>query len=151
VELGGGLVAECEQGLVRFVSGPEDAAPAPVALKLPGRARVGAWEVEAELRPAPVDPAGPELATLDAAALGGRVEVRTWRRGDRIRPLGMTGTKTLQDLFTDRGVPRSLRGQVPVVTVDGEIAWVAGVAVSEEFRLDEDSEQVAVLTARVIE
>ena len=48
----------------------------------------------------------------------------------------MKGTKSLQDLFTDRGVPRSLRGRVPVVTVDGEIAWVAGVAVSEEFRLD---------------
>jgi tRNA(Ile)-lysidine synthase len=151
VELGGGVVAECEQGFVRFVAGPEDAAPEPVGLKLPGRARVGVWEVEAELRPAPVEPAGPELATLDAAALDGRVEVRTWRRGDRIRPLGMKGTKTLQDLFTDRGVPRSLRGQVPVVTVDGEIAWVAGVAVSEEFRLDEGSERVAVLTARVIQ
>jgi hypothetical protein len=38
-----------------------------------------------------------------------------------------------------------------VVTVDGEIAWVAGVAVSERFRLDADSDRVAVLSARVIE
>jgi tRNA(Ile)-lysidine synthase len=98
-----------------------------------------------------VKPAGPDLATLDAGALEGRIEVRTWRDGDRLRPLGMKGTKSLQDLFTDRGVPRSLRGRVPVVTVDGEIAWVAGVAVSEEFRLAADSEQVAVLTAQPIE
>jgi tRNA(Ile)-lysidine synthase len=63
----------------------------------------------------------------------------------------MRGSKSLQDLFTDRGVPRSLRHQVPVVTVDGEIAWVAGVAVSERFRLEADSDQVAVLSARVIE
>ena len=81
-------------------------------------------------------PAGPDLATLDAEALRGPVEVRTWRDGDRIRPLGMGGTKTLGDLFTDRGVPRSLRRSLPVVTVGGEIAWVAGVAVSESFRLD---------------
>ena len=51
----------------------------------------------------------------------------------------MDGTKTLQDLFTDSGVPRSLRRTLPVVTVAGErIAWVAGVAVSEEFQLDPD-------------
>jgi tRNA(Ile)-lysidine synthase len=122
-----------------------------VALRLPGRARIGAWEVSAELRPGPVEPRGPDLATLDAESLDGRLEVRTWREGDRIRPLGMRGSKSLQDLFTDRGVPRSLRHQVPVVTVDGAIAWVAGVAVSEEFRLDADSHQVAVLSARVIE
>ena len=36
-----------------------------------------------------------------------------------------------------------------MVTVDGEVAWVAGVAVSEDFRLDPATERVAVLTARV--
>ena len=59
----------------------------------------------------------------------------------------MSGTKTLGDLFTDRGVPRSLRRSLPGVTVDGEVAWVAGVAVSEVFRLEPDAERVAVLTA----
>ena len=63
----------------------------------------------------------------------------------------MTGTKTLQDLFTDRGVPRSLRQVLPVVTVDGTVAWVAGVAVSEDFRLEPATERVAVLTARVLD
>ena len=37
------------------------------------------------------------------------VTVRGWRDGDRMRPLGLGGTKTLQDLFTDRKVPRELR------------------------------------------
>jgi tRNA(Ile)-lysidine synthase len=151
VDLGGGLVAICESGFVRFRAAAIDAAPEPVALGLPGRARVGAWEVRAELHPGPVNPAGPDLATLDASALRGPVEVRTWRDGDRIRPLGMNGTKTLGDLFADRGVPRSLRPSVPVVTVGGEIAWVAGVAVSESFRLEPGAERVAVLTARSVE
>lgn len=153
VELGGGLVALCESGFVRFRAAAVDAAPVPepVELGLPGRARIGDWEVRAELHPGPVEPAGPELATLDAAALAGTIEVRTWREGDRIRPLGMEGTKTLQDLFTDAGVPRSLRPTVPVVTVDDTVAWVAGVAVSEDFRLDPGAEQVAVLTARPLD
>jgi len=62
----------------------------------------------------------------------------------------MRGTKTLQDLFTDSGVPRSLRATLPVVTVGGEVAWVAGVAVSERFRLDPDTERVAVLSAEQV-
>jgi tRNA(Ile)-lysidine synthase len=151
VELGGGLTAECEGGFVRFQASEAEAAPEPVALRLPGRARIGRWEIRAEIHPAPVDPAGPELATLDAAALTGRIEVRTWREGDRIRPLGMEGSKTLGDLFADRDVPRSLRHTLPVVTVDGRVAWVAGVAVSEDFRLAPQTEEVAVLTARVLE
>jgi tRNA(Ile)-lysidine synthase len=153
VQLGGGISAVCESGRVAFIAGHElDAAPAPeaVALSLPGLCRMGEWEVRAELHPAPVHPAGPELATLDCAALHGPLEVRTWREGDRIRPLGMSGSKTLGDLFTDRKVPRSQRSRLPVVLADGRIAWVAGVAVSEEFRLTPNTSAAAVLTARPV-
>jgi tRNA(Ile)-lysidine synthase len=149
VELGGGVRAVCEAGTVRFdVASPADAAPEPVALMVPGTCRVGRWEVRAELHPVPVEPAGPDLATLDAEALGGRLEVRTWRQGDRIQPLGMGGTKSLQDLFTDRGVPRSARHDLPVVIAEGRVAWVVGVAVSDEFKLAPSTTKVAVLTAR---
>jgi tRNA(Ile)-lysidine synthase len=152
IELGGGLSAICEAGAVRFETASElEAAPEPVALRVPGTAQVGRWEIRAELHPGPVEPAGPELATLDAGALAGAIEVRTWRAGDRIRPLGMDGHKSLQDLFTDRGVPRSTRRDLPVVTVDGAVAWVAGVAISEDFRLDPEAEAVAVLSARVVD
>jgi tRNA(Ile)-lysidine synthase len=152
VDLGHGARAICEQGLIRFETSSEtDAAPAPAPLRVPGSCRFGRWEVRAEIRSGPLEPAGPDLATLDAAALGDELVVRTWREGDRIRPLGMNGTKSLQDLFTDRGVPRSLRHRLPVVTAAGRVVWVAGVAVSEDFRLTPDARDVAVLTARVLD
>jgi tRNA(Ile)-lysidine synthase len=152
IDLGQGVTAICEGGLVRFQTASEaDAAPAPTPLRVPGSCRFGQWEVRAELRAGPVEPAGPDLATLDAEALGEELVVRTWRQGDRIRPLGMSGTKTLQDLFTDRGVPRSLRHRLPVVTAAGRVVWVAGVAVSEDFRLSPEAREVAVLTARVLD
>jgi tRNA(Ile)-lysidine synthase len=152
VDLGHGVTAICEQGLIRFETASEaDAAPAPAALTVPGSCRFGQWEVRAELRAGPLEPAGPDLATLDAEALGDELVVRTWRQGDRMRPLGMNGTKTLQDLFTDRGVPRSLRHRLPIVTAAGRVVWVAGVAVSEDFRLAPDAREVAVLTARVLD
>ncbi|HEX3262280.1 MAG TPA: tRNA lysidine(34) synthetase TilS [Solirubrobacterales bacterium] len=152
VDLGHGVTAICEGGLIRFETASEaDAAPAPAPLRVPGTCRFGQWEVRAELRAGPLEPAGPDLATLDAVALGDELVVRTWQEGDRMRPLGMSGTKTLQDLFTDRGVPRSLRHHLPVVTAAGRVVWVAGVAVSEDFRLSQDAEEVAVLTARVLD
>jgi tRNA(Ile)-lysidine synthase len=151
LQVGGGVSAICEAGRVSFTVAHElDAAPAPtaVALSLPGRCRLGEWEVRAELHPAPVQPAGPELATLDLSTLDGPLEVRTWRHGDRIRPLGMSGSKTLGDLFTDRKVPRAQRSRLPVVVAGGRVAWVAGVAVSDEFRLTDETTAAAVLTAR---
>jgi tRNA(Ile)-lysidine synthase len=88
---------------------------------------------------------------LDPEAINVRLVVRAWREGDRMRPLGLGGTKTLQDLFTDRKVPRSLRRTLPVVTSDGRIAWIAGVAVSEEFVARPGSGTTAVLSATVVD
>jgi tRNA(Ile)-lysidine synthase len=65
--------------------------------------------------------------------LGPRLDVRPWRAGDRVRPVGLGGSRTLQDLFTDRKVPRERRAAVPVVLAHGEIAWVPGVATGERF------------------
>ena len=74
---------------------------------------------------------------LDAATCADPgLSVRAWRDGDRMRPLGLGGSRSLQDLFTDRKVPRGRRGALPVVLSDGEIAWVPGVATGERFRVD---------------
>jgi len=54
--------------------------------------------------------------------------VARWRPDAPRRP---GGTKSLQDLFTDRKVPRALRRSLPVVEANGEIVWVAGVAAAD--------------------
>jgi tRNA(Ile)-lysidine synthase len=74
--------------------------------------------------------------------------VRAWRDGDRMRPLGLGSSKSLQDLFTDRKVPRALRRTLPVVEAGGEIVWVAGVAVDERFAAREDDPAAVALSAR---
>ncbi len=74
--------------------------------------------------------------------------MRAWRDGDRMRPAGLGGSKSLQDLFTDRKVPRALRHTLPVVESDGEIVWVAGVAVDERFAAAEDAAGAVGLSAR---
>ena len=141
LDLGAGLRVVVEYGTLRFTrSAAADAEPPdPVALPVPGRVRFGSWEVEAA-RGAPGD------VTVRSVSL----TVRGWREGDRMRPAGLGGTKTLQDLFTDRKVPRALRHTLPVVESEGEIVWVAGVAVDERFATSDADPAAVGLTARAL-
>jgi tRNA(Ile)-lysidine synthase len=81
-----------------------------------------------------------------AAGLEGPLVVRAWKPGDALHVLGLSGRKKVQDLFVDRKVPRERRHMVPVVAhPDGRIAWVAGHALGEPFRVSEATKSVVVL------
>jgi tRNA(Ile)-lysidine synthase len=74
----------------------------------------------------------PWRAVFDADAIGpGSFFVRSARAGDRLRPLGLDGTKKLQDVFVDAKVPRTARGSWPVVTHRGRVVWVPGLVRDE--------------------
>jgi tRNA(Ile)-lysidine synthase len=109
LDVGHGLRAVVEYGRVRFARGPAPDPPEPVTLSAPGTVRFGDWEVE----------------------VGAPATIRSWRPGDRIRT--GAGTKSLQDLFTDRKVPREERPGVPVVEAGGEVKCVGDLAVAEGF------------------
>jgi tRNA(Ile)-lysidine synthase len=151
LDLGGGVCVVAEYGVLRFQRPSDEREPEPARLAVPGRCRFGDWEVVCEVERhgggTPPAPSSPDEAVLDAGKLAGELTVRAWRDGDRMRPLGLEGTKTLQDLFTDRKVPRSLRRRLPVVESGGEIAWVAGVALSGAFKVSRDTAQAARLRA----
>jgi tRNA(Ile)-lysidine synthase len=139
LDLGGGLRVIVEYGTLRFTRAEPTEAPDPVGLPVPGRARFGDWELEA------APGAAGDVAVH--GELGSLLTVRAWREGDRMRPVGLGGTKTLQDLFTDRKVPRALRHTLPVIATGDEIVWVAGVAVDERFAATADAPDAVGLSA----
>ena len=141
LDLGEGLRAVAEYGTLRFTC---ERRPRGAGAGGADRAGHGRASGAGSSRPPP----GMEGdVAVSAAALGDSATVRAWRAGDRMRPLGLGGTKTLQDLFTDRKVPRALRRTLPVVEVRGEVAWVAGVALDERFAARPGEPSVG-LTAR---
>ena len=141
LDLAGGLRAHVEYGRLRFAPAA-GSAPAAVHLRVPGRVRFGGVEVACDRGGRPAGE-----GVLDAAALAPELVVRPWRGGDRMRPLGLGGSKSLQDLFTDRRVPRARRAELPVVVSGSEIAWVPGVASAERFRIHAGTEHAVRLTA----
>jgi tRNA(Ile)-lysidine synthase len=152
VELGAGVRAVAEYGFVRFGRDDDARPPEPAVLSVPGSCRFGDWELECLPGPQlPVpEPGSLDEPVLDAARLAPTLTVRAWRDGDRMRPLGLGGSKSLQDVFSDRKVPRGLRRALPVVVSGDEIAWVAGVAVSDVFKLDQGTAATMRLRARTI-
>lgn len=77
--------------------------------------------------------------------------VRAANSGDRIAPVGMSGTKKIQDLFTDAKIPRAERLSYPVVaSYNGEVVWVPGLAVSRHFAVTPDQPNADCLTYQLL-
>jgi tRNA(Ile)-lysidine synthase len=73
---------------------------------------------------------------FDAGRVGSRVVVRHWRKGDRFQPIGMSNPVKLQDLFANAKVPKEERHKRTVaVAGNGEIFWIEGFRISEQFKL----------------
>jgi len=78
----------------------------------------------------------PARASLRRSAVGRRrLYVRSWRAGDRMKPLGLRGSKKLQDVFTDAKVPPARRRAVPLFECAGEIVWVPGYRVARGWEV----------------
>jgi tRNA(Ile)-lysidine synthase len=150
VEHSAGSVVLVRDGRSTDVPGFRFELPIPGVLHAPQ----AGWMLEAA-GPYPLsdrpDACGPEQVTIEAGQLGAALVVRSRRPGDRFRPLGLGGSKKIQDLFVDRKVDRRDRDRVPIVTDQGgRILWVAGHAVAEDVRVTERTNAVVVLKLRRI-
>jgi len=59
-----------------------------------------------------------------------RYTVRAWRPGDRIMPLGGTGSRLVVRCMQDVKLSAAQRSQWPVVGHDAQVVWVPGVCLS---------------------
>jgi tRNA(Ile)-lysidine synthase len=92
----------------------------------------GARRPDVAVAPGVVPPGGrDELAAVVVGGLPGGPAagpvVRSRRPGDRV--VLTAGTRKLQDVMVDAGVPRVVRDLVPVVALGDRLLWVPGLAV----------------------
>jgi tRNA(Ile)-lysidine synthase len=88
----------------------------------------------------------PWHADLDFDVTGPELYVRKRRPGDAFVPLGMAGTKKLQDFLVDEKVPADERDAVPIVVSPAQIVWVAGHRIDERAKVTADTTRVLCLT-----
>ena len=77
----------------------------------------------------------PNSVLMDYQQLHFPLRLRTFRPGDRFQPLGMPGTKKLQDFFIDEKIPRSRRPFIPLLLNREEIIWIAGHRLAESVKV----------------
>ncbi len=101
------------------------------------------------LMPADATPMPLDLheACFDADLTDTGLLVRSFASGDRVSPLGMEGSRKLHDIFVDRKLARLRRRSFPVVTLQGQIAWVPGMVRGRVALVTEETVQVLRLRA----
>ena len=124
------------------------------------KSELGEWrrthyskELDSSLKESDVVPAlsaRGDTVAIQREGLALPFSVRNWRAGDVVRPLGLGGRKKVQDLFVDQKIPRKRRNLIPIVTDSkGEIVWVVGQTVGDDFRVT-DADR-GVLTLKVMQ
>lgn len=80
-------------------------------------------------------------AHIDASRLPSSLAVRARKPGDRMQPLGMSGTVKVSDLMINRKIPRLTRPMWPLVVADEAVVWIPGVHSAHPFRITEHTEK----------
>lgn len=84
--------------------------------------------------------------TCPSSVLKGNLRVRNWQQGDRIRSLGLDGSRKLSDLFREQQLNAEERNGTLVVEDDEGILWVVGLARAERTRLLQAGEPVVTIS-----
>ena len=83
-----------------------------------------------------------EEALLDADRLEFPIELRPWRAGDRMRPIGLGGSKLISDILIDAKVPRTRKDMAYVLLSGEEVAWLVGHRIGEGYQATECTRRV---------
>ncbi len=110
-----------------FLRRPTAATADEVPLPAEGTAALGPWRLACR----PDQAAALARAEATTWFTPGALAARPWRPGDRIRPLGGSGSRAVGRMLREAGVPRGRRAAWPVIVGpvggDATILWVPGI------------------------
>lgn len=79
---------------------------------------------------------------LDQESVFPPLIIRTRLPGDRYRPLSMTGSRKLKEIFIDAKVPLSLRESIPLIEDSHGIIWLAGYRPAHRCRVKKSTKKI---------
>ncbi len=66
---------------------------------------------------------------LDPSKLKGQLNLRKWKKGDRMIPLGMKGSKLISDIIKDSKIPTNKKKDVLILEDEKTILWCVGIRI----------------------
>lgn len=117
-----------------------------IRMTVPGEAEFGSYIISAFRETKKRDNNSSEFTTNlkegDELLIRGRVQ------GDVMIPIGMDNYKKLKEIMINSKVPKDERGKIPVILLDNEIVWAAGVKKSKKFISEKESENIVLRLRR---
>jgi tRNA(Ile)-lysidine synthase len=155
VRIPGGIEAERQKGMLHIRAGKFAATKDPMDVSLnvcePGDYVFGKFGFEFRLSYETVccvSASGSDCIRMDFDKLKWPLELRYRRTGDRFHPLGMTGSKKLQDFFIDCKIPREERQKVPLLCDSEKICWVAGMRMDDRVKVEAHTKHILIVRFR---
>lgn len=67
---------------------------------------------------------------IDLQTINGEFQLRKWKTGDRMKPIGLEGSKLISDIIKDAKIPTAEKENIFVLTDNDKILWCIGLRVS---------------------
>ena len=103
------------------------------------------WKIAIKVVDKSVKKGDNNIAVFDFDKVGGSFIVRYRRKGDRMRPFGLGGSKKINDILSDAAVAADKRGRTPIVEKDGEILFLCGLRRSELYAPDSETKKYLIM------
>lgn len=71
-----------------------------------------------------------------------RIVLRRWKKGDRIAPFGLNGTKKVSDIFSDAKLSIAEKEKLWILERDGVILWIVGMRASRYFAKNQSTQRL---------
>ena len=86
-----------------------------------------------------------DSAEFDLSKLSGTLTVRGRREGDRMIPLGMTGSKKVKKILQEKSIVLEERDRMPLICAGDDIIWIPGCCASGKFKIESSTQQILYL------
>ena len=116
-----------------------------LAIDKPGRYELpdgSSLTVEFVTGPIDFSDSAANIACFDLRKVPFPWHVRTFRDGDRVVPLGMSGSKKVKEIFINAKIPLSQRRLIPLVFCNDTLIWICGLRISQLARVDDSSSRI---------
>ena len=84
----------------------------------------------------------PNVLLLDADLVSFPFHLRSWKKGDKINPLGMRGYQKVSDILINHKIPLIDKENFLVLKSGDEVLWLAGLKTSNMFKITPSTTQI---------
>ncbi len=83
---------------------------------------------------------------IDGMHFTHEIELRPWEAGERMKPIGLKGSKKISDILKDFGIESNKKASHPIAILNGEILGIPGVCLSQKFMATQNSKRIIKVT-----